>query len=113
VQARQADKLGNLPQSTYMTKGGLIEGSLHVMGGKLHPYLRYDRTSLPEDGGPYLSLRQEAGVYTRVFVPNFEAVMSGVAYDLNQHTRLKGEIIRHMDGPRQRYGVAFQTAFGF
>jgi hypothetical protein len=48
-----------------------------------------------------------------VFVPESEAVMTGLAFDLNQHTRLKAEFIRHLIGPRERNGVAFQTAFGF
>jgi hypothetical protein len=113
VQSTQTDRLGNLDAPSYTTKGGLIEGSVHVMQGKLHPYVRYDRTSLPVDGGPYLSLRETDGGYGRVFIPEFEAVMSGVAYDVNQHTRLKGEYIHHLAGPRDRHGVAFQLAFGF
>jgi len=39
--------------------------------------------------------------------------MTGVAYDLNQHMRVKGEYIHHMAGPHDRHGVAGQLAFGF
>jgi hypothetical protein len=113
VRSTETDSLGNLGGASYVTSGGLIEGSIHLVQGKVHPYIRYDRTSLPADGGPYLSLREIEGGYTRVFIPEFEAVMSGVAFDLNQHTRLKGEYIRHLAGPRERHGVAFQLAFGF
>jgi hypothetical protein len=113
VRSTQTDQLGNLEGGKFVTQGGLAELAFHVGGGRFHPYVRYDRTSLPADGGPYLSLRQDGGMFTRVFVPESEAVMTGVAFDLNQHTRLKGEFIRHLVGPRERNGVAFQTAFGF
>ena len=92
----------------------MIDASLRLMQGKLHPYVRYDRTTLPDDdGGPYLSLREVDGAFTRVYVPDFEAVMTGAAFDVNQHVRVKAEYIRHLDGPRQRHGAAFQMAFGF
>ena len=77
--------------------------------GKLHPYVRFDRTSLPDDGGPYLSLRETDGGFTRVYVPESKAAMTGVAFDVNQHMRVKGEYIRHLAGPRERHGVAVQT----
>ena len=113
VRSTQTDELGNLDGDKFVTQGGLAELAFHVGDGRYHPYVRYDRTSLPVDGGPYLSLRQDGGMFTRVFVPESEAVMTGVAFDLNQHTRLKAEYIRHLIGPRERNGVAFQTAFGF
>jgi hypothetical protein len=114
VHSRQTDRIGNLPEPTYVTKGGLAEASLHFFNGRLHPYVRYDRTILPEGGGPYLSLRENGGdEYTRVFVPEFEAVMGGAAFDVNAHLRLKAELIRHLGGPRERNGIAFQSAFGF
>ena len=49
----QKDQLGNLPDSEYSMNGGLVEASLHLRNGKLHPYLRYDRTSFDHGGGPY------------------------------------------------------------
>lgn len=113
VRSTETDRLGNLGGASYVTQGGLVEGSIHLVEGKLHPYVRYDRTSIPVDGGPYLSLRQTDDGYTRVFIPEFKAVMSGIAFDINQHTRLKGEYIRHLAGPRERHGVACQLAFGF
>jgi hypothetical protein len=97
----------------YITQGGMIEAALRLADGKVHPYVRFDRTTLPEDGGPYLSLRELEGIFTRVYVPEFKAVMTGAAFDVNQHVRVKGEYIRHLGGPRQRHGAAFQMAFGF
>jgi hypothetical protein len=111
VRAVQHDRL-NTSQS-YVTTGGLIEVSAHVKDGKLHPYVRFDRTSLPEDGGPYLSLRETDAGFTRVYIPETKAVMTGAAYDVNQHMRVKGEYIHHLSGPRDRHGVAGQLAFGF
>jgi hypothetical protein len=113
VRSVQTDQQGNLDGGPYVTQGGLVEWAFHMVRGRVHPYVRYDQTSIPVDGGPYLSLRELDGSYTRVFVPEFKAVMSGVAFDLNQHTRVKGEYIRHLAGPRERHGVAFQLAFGF
>jgi hypothetical protein len=97
----------------YEISGGLIEVSAHMRDGKLHPYVRFDRTMLPDDGGPYLSLRETDAGYTRVYVPESKAAMTGMAYDLNQHMRVKAEYIHHLAGPRDRHGVAGQLAFGF
>jgi hypothetical protein len=113
LRSQQTDTQDNLNGAAYVTQGGLIEASLHVMKGRLHPYVRFDRTSLPEDGGPYLSLREDGGNYTRVYVPETKSAMTGVAYDLNQHLRLKAEYFRHLAGPRDRHGAQVQMAFGF
>ena len=112
VRATQRDR-GAAASETYVTSGGLIEVSAHVKNGRIHPYVRFDRTSLPEDGGPYLSLRETDGGFTRVDIPEFKAGMTGVAFDVNQHMRVKAEYIRHLAGPRDRHGVAGQLAFGF
>jgi len=113
MRSTQTDLLGTLARDRYTTQGGMGEVALHLMKGKVHPYLRYDRTSVPDGGGAYLSLREDAGQYTRVFVPDFHAVMSGVAYDLSLHCRVKAEYSHHFGGPRQRHSLAVQTAFGF
>ncbi len=113
VRSNQKDRIGGQNAGVYITQGGLIEASLNLAQGRLHPYVRYDRTTLPEDGGPYLSLREVEGGYTRVSVPQFKAAMTGAAYDVNQHLRVKAEYIRHLAGPRERHGAAFQMAFGF
>jgi hypothetical protein len=113
VRANQHDRSGSR-SGAYITQGGLIEVSARLAEGRLHPYVRFDRTTLPEDGGgPYLSLRQVEGGYTRVYVPEFKAAMTGAAFDVNQHVRVKAEYIRHLAGPRQRHGAAAQLAFGF
>jgi hypothetical protein len=112
VRASQSDRVGGAPGS-YVTSGGLIEVSAHVKDGRIHPYVRFDQTSLPQDGGPYLSLRETDAGFTRVDIPEFKAGMTGVAFDINQHMRVKAEYIRHLAGPRDRHGVASQLAFGF
>ena len=67
-----------------VTTGGLIEVSAHVKDGRIHPYVRFDQTSLPEDGGPYLSLRETDAGFTRVDIPEFKAGMTGVAFDVKE-----------------------------
>ncbi len=113
VRSNQKDRISSVNSPTYTTQGGMIEVSAHLQRGRLHPYVRFDRTTLPDRGGPYLSLREVEGGYTRVYVPEFKAAMTGAAFDLNQHRRVKAEYIRHLAGPRQRHGAAFQMAFGF
>ena len=109
----QTDQIGNLPQPNYKVNGGLVEVALHVMNGKLHPYVRDDRTHFSDGGGPFLSLRSDGEFVTRHFVPVFESVMTGAAYDLSAHARIKAEFQHHLDGPRKRNGLAFQIAFGY
>ena len=110
----QKDKLGNLTGSPYHFESFLGEISMNLMEDTLHPYVRYDKTALPSaNGGPYLPLRDDGGVLTRHFIPNFEAVMVGVAYDLFALNRIKVELIKHLDGARSKYGINFQTAFAF
>jgi hypothetical protein len=113
VRSNQTERTGSQNGSAYITQGGMIEASLRLAQGKLHPYVRFDRTTLPDAGGAYLSLREVEGGYTRVYVPEFKAAMTGAAFDVNQHLRIKAEYIRHLAGPRQRHGAAFQMAFGF
>ncbi len=112
--SRQKDNIGNLAGSPFNFESILGEISLNFMDDTLHPYVRYDRTALPSaNGGPYFPLRDADGTLTRHFIPNFEAVMAGVAYDLFALNRIKVELIRHMDGARSKYGINFQTAFAF
>jgi hypothetical protein len=110
---RHKDLIGNLSDETFDMNGLFVELSLNVMGGKLHPYLRYDVTRLPEGGGPYYPLREEEGVITRHFIPAFKAVMVGASYDLYAYNRIKAEYLYHLDGPRPEHGFVIQTAFGF
>lgn len=114
VHSRQKDRKGNLGGETFKLGGSLIELAYHARGGKNHPYIRYDRTRLPEpDGGPYLALRDLGDSLTRVYIPEFDAVMIGIAHDRTVHNRIKLEYIHHLDGARDRHGVVVQTAYGF
>ncbi len=113
VHSTHKDKQGNLPQSEYDFNGLMAEVSLRLQDGRLHPYIRYDRTDLPEDSGFYYGLRGGDNGIERLFVPDDEAVMIGAAYDLNTHTRVKLELSHHMDGVRDENGLSMQIAFGF
>jgi len=112
VRSVERDRTGQTG-SSFVTQGGMVEVSLNLARRRLHPYIRFDQTALPEEGGPYVSLREVDGGYTRVYVPEFKAAMTGAAFDVNQHVRVKAEYIRHLAGPHQRHGVALQAAFGF
>jgi len=113
VHSWQKDVLGNTGTDTYEMSAGMVEFALHTRGGRLHPFVRYDRTNLPTDGGPYLSLRADGDEFTRIFVPEFEAFLTGAAYDLTNHLRVKIEYIRHLNGPRRKHALSAQAAFGF
>lgn len=113
VHAQHRDLLGNLSEKTFTLQGVMAELSLNLLDGTLHPYVRYDSTDLPKDGGPYYPLREEGGFVTRHFIPEFQAVMVGLTYDLYAFNRIKLEYSRHFDGPRPENGIAIQTAFGF
>lgn len=111
--AQHEDLSGDLGGEKFKFSALFAELSLNLMRGKLHPYVRYDVTRLPSDGGPYYPLRGEGGFLTRHFIPEFEAVMIGAAYDLYAHNRIKVEYIHHLEGPRPEHGIVIQTAFGF
>lgn len=111
--AQQKDLSGSLGGEKFEMNGFFAELSLNMMSGKLHPYVRYDATNLPKDGGPYYPLREEGGFITRHFIPEFKAVMVGAGYDLYAYNRIKMEYIHHLAGPRPEHGIVVQTAFGF
>ena len=115
VWSKREDRIGNLPKDEYVSSGFTIEISTRLKDGKLHPYIRYDSTSFEEPGGsPYLSIRGDSDEgFTKVYIPETKAVMMGMAYDLNAHFRLKGEIVHNLDGHRAKNVVMFQAAFGF
>lgn len=118
VVSQHEDDLGNLGGETFDFQALFAELSLNLMGGRLHPYIRYDFTELPDDGpqglgGPYMPLRQDGDILTRHFIPEFEAIMVGVAYDLYAFNRIKVEYIQHLDGPRDEHGIVLQAAYGF
>jgi hypothetical protein len=108
------DEKGNLPESEYVVQAFTVEVSVNLLNNKLHPYVRYDVTDLPsEGGGPYIGLRGGDAGLERVYIPNFEAVMVGAAYDVTAFNRLKLEYIHHLQGPRKTSGITLQTAFAF
>jgi hypothetical protein len=114
VTSRHEDSLGNLGGAGFDFEAVFAELSLNLMEDTVHPYIRYDFTDLPdENGGPYLPLRDDGGTLTRHFIPEFEALIVGVAYDLFALNRIKVELVHHLDGAREDYGLNFQTAFAF
>lgn len=85
-----------------------------INGKRFAPYVRYDFIFFPAGGGPYYGLRKVTDdVLTKVYTPNFNAIMGGIAYDISSHNRIKIEYIHHFDGPFQANGIYLQTAFGF
>lgn len=112
VIARQLDLSGLLREDAYFFYAFSGELSGNMFEDTIHPYVRYDFTSLPADGGPYWSQRDAGGVFVHHYVPAFNAGIVGVAWDFAVTTRLKLEYIHHFDGPR-RDTVLFQTAFAF
>jgi len=85
-----------------------------IKGKRFAPYVRYDFIFFPNGGGPYYGLRVVSdNVLTKVYTPNFNAIMSGIAYDISSHNRIKIEYIHNFDGPFQANGIFLQTAFGF
>ncbi len=105
------DLRGNLPQSSYGLFGftGELSYNTKLNDKLLRPYLRYDLTSFDAENHPYYGNREGSMVY----VPNFNAFMVGLAYDLSQFNRVKIEYIHHLDGARSKHGISLQTAFGF
>lgn len=113
VYSEREDTAGNLGGSSWSMSGWTAEVSYRAMGGRLHPYIRWDQTKLEDGGDPYLNLREDGGEFTKVFIPEAKQLMFGVAYDLNTHARLKAEFIRNFEGAREKNVFAMQFAFGF
>ena len=94
--------------------GGTIELSLNWYDDKVHPYVRYDFTDLPPgDQGDYYGLRLDGNTLTKNYIPEFDAGMIGINYDVSPNTRLKAEYVRHFDGVREENAIVFQVAWGF
>jgi hypothetical protein len=108
------DQRGNQPRDSVWTGGLTAELSLNLSNNRMHPYLRYDVTRLPDPSDdPFYGLREEGGLLVRTFVTEFDGLMTGVSFDLNAHTRLKTEVLRNFDGAREDWAVQAQVAFGF
>ena len=113
VYSEREDTSGNLGGESWSMSGWTAELSYRAMGGKLHPYIRWDQTDLEDGGDPYLNLREDGGEFTRVFIPEAKQLMLGAAYDINSHARVKGEFIRNFEGAREKNIFTVQLAFGF
>jgi hypothetical protein len=115
VFSHMTDLEGNLPEDSYDYHGAMAELSFHVARRKVHPYVRFDMTKLPEDGGgPFLSLRGLGGNdIHRVWVPETTNLLLGSAFDVHKHARLKAEYGYFMNGPRPMHAITTQVAYGF
>lgn len=104
-------KDGTLSKSKYDFSTFTAEIFLNIMGGKLHPYIRYDETQLPDNGDSdsYWNIRSGANYY----IPEFQAWFVGAAYDLSDFNRIKVEYTNNMDGPRRNHNLSVQSAFAF
>ena len=85
-----------------------------ILNRRFAPYIRYDYIALPENGGPYYGLRNIGNnQLTKVYSPDFNVLICGIAYDIFSYNRIKLEYLHHFDGPFITDGIFFQTAFGF
>lgn len=109
------DRKGNLAKKHNDGVGALTaEVSLNLMNGRMHPYLRYDRTWLPSPSeDTYYGFRRDGDEITQHYVAEFDALMVGMAFDWNANTRLKLEGQHHFSGIRRAWGASAQIAFGF
>ena len=113
IYSEREDTRGNLGGETWKMSGFTAELSYRMMGGKLHPYIRWDETSYEDGGDPYLNLREDGGAFTKVFIPEAKQLMFGFAYDLNSNVRVKAEFVRNFEGAREENILVGQVAFGF
>ncbi len=86
--------------------------NLKLKGKKIMPFIRYDNLEIDKNHA-YYGLRAGEGDITKYYVPNFNALMFGIAYDIKAFNRIKIEYIHHLDGVRMQHGLVLQTAFGF
>jgi len=94
--------------------GLIAELSLNVgPEGEWKPYVRYDIVELPENGGPYYGLRADGDEIARVYTPETQLGMLGLAWDAAVPLRLKLEYSRSFTGPRAANAVIAQAAFAF
>lgn len=81
---------------------------------RLAPYVRYDYIQLPDNGGPYLGMRDiGGGMFQKYYEHNLGVAMVGICYDIASFNRIKIEYSRYLDGPFKQNALVFQTAFGF
>jgi hypothetical protein len=101
-------------QSQLNLWGGIAELAVNIgPEHAIHPYIRYDYLKLPQDGGPFLSLRRDGDELTRVMVSDVSLGMVGVAWDVMTGLRLKAEFSEAFTGPRDSHAVVGQAAFAF
>src|SRR5665213_1338222 len=86
---------GNYPGDTKLnTLSAELAINSKIKGKRIAPYIRYDFIFFPTGGGPYYGLRKVSDdVLTRVYTPDFNAIMGGIAYDVSSHNRIKIEYI--------------------
>ncbi|MBV1877421.1 MAG: hypothetical protein KUG79_07255 [Pseudomonadales bacterium] len=114
VLSGREDTTGLLDKNQYDMTGFTFEVSYRAMAGQLHPYIRYDVIEFEDPGGdPWLSLREDGGNYEKVYLMETEALMVGLAYDLNAHARVKVEYVKNNKGARREDAFAIQFAYGF
>jgi len=103
------------PRMTYLNAlSSELAINCKIGGKRFAPYVRYDYIIVPPNMGPYYGLTKVTDdVLTKNYVPNFNALMVGIAYDVSANDRIKIEYIHHLDGPTQQNGLFLQTAFGF
>jgi hypothetical protein len=108
-------KKGDYPSKTGINSlSAELALNFYAKKNRIAPYIRYDYILMPKDEGPYYSLRSISETQmTKVYTPDFNAVMVGICYDVSSFYRFKLEYIHHFDGPYLQNGVFVQWAFGF
>lgn len=86
---------------------------MKVLNKKFVPYVRYDYTKLPEQGGYYYGLRSSDEQMKRYLLSDNGVLMLGASWSVFTFNKLKLEYNYVMDGPQPAHAIMFQTAFVF
>ncbi len=80
---------------------------------KFVPYIRYDYTKLPENGGFYYGLRSEGDMMKRHLMADNSMLMIGASWNVFTFNKIKIEYNHALDGPQPKHAILLQTAFVF
>ena len=92
VRSTQTDELGNLARGKYTRRAASSSWRSTSAAAGSTPTCATTARACPTAAARICRCARTAGMFTRVFVPESEAVMTGVAYDLNQHTPAQGRV---------------------
>ena len=104
-----------IPDFNYQALSAQLMFKATLSKRPFYPYIRYDYSDLPDNGGYYFGLENEPGSETisRVFRQSESILMVGAAWDVADRFRLKLEYANTIDGATKMHAVTFSTAFSF